>query len=70
MCAEQALDGGRPEPVLYLELDERNHGQLVLADPVIGGWLRRAYRLADEHQQVKGNPGPGAQLPKCLAGQR
>ena len=34
--AEQALDGGRPEPLGELELDERHDRHLVLAEPVVG----------------------------------
>ena len=33
---EQTLDGGRPEPLGYLELDEWHHLHLVLAEPVVG----------------------------------
>jgi len=66
---EQTLDGGRPEALGDLELDERHDCHLVLAKSVIGRRLGQADRFADDHQQLERDPGPVADPPERLRGE-
>jgi hypothetical protein len=66
---EQTLDGGRPESLGDLELDERHDRHLILAKSVIGRRLRHADRFADDRQQLERDPGPVADLPERLGGE-
>ena len=66
---EQTFDGGRPESLGDLELDERHDRHLVLAKSVIGRRLSHPDRFADDHQQLERDPGPVADLPERLGGE-
>jgi hypothetical protein len=56
------LDDDRPEAPRHLELDGRDHLQLVVPDRVVRVRLGEPHRLANHRQQFEGKARPLAQL--------